>query len=152
MAVLSRGCIYSAEAVEVDYLSRNNIEDILQRHAEFDRCLWNEPAPLGMHAIMADINELKTTCKNSLCRPANRPSGKFRPGKLNSDWKTANTRKQMVKPVWISLNKSFAAAFLSLSLTLFLFPFFLLVSYMRVHLYICCILCESMRPHFISRA
>lgn len=73
------------------------------------------------------MNELKTTCKNPLCWCAYRPSGKFRSAKLNSSWKTDNMGEQIVKLVWILLNKSFAAAPLSL--------FFVLVFYTRVHLY-----------------
>lgn len=54
--------------------------------------------------------------------------GKFCSGKLNSDWKTDNAREQMVKPVWISLNKSFAAA----PLRFFSFLFFsLCLSFIR---------------------
>lgn len=64
--------------------------------------------------------------QKSTCRFANRPSGKFRPGKLNSE--TDNAREQMVKPVWISLNKSLAISLLCvLYLSVFLFfPFFFL--------------------------
>lgn len=137
MTVLSQTRL--AEAVDVHYLSQNNIEDILQRHAEFDRCLWNKSTPLGMYTIM-DINELKTTCKNPLCRSAN-PSGKFHSGKLNSDWKTDNTREQMVKPVWISLNKSFAAAPLLL--------FSLYLSFIRECTCMCCISRRSVRDRIL---
>ena len=80
------------------------------------------------YTITADINERKTTCKNSLCRFANCPNGEFRPGKFHSGRKTVATRENMIKPVQISLNKSFAATSLSL--------FFVLVSYTRLHLYV----------------
>lgn len=60
--------------------------------------------------------------QKSTCRFANRPSGKFRPGKLNSE--TDNAREQMVKPVWISLNKSLAISLLCVHSTcLFSFLF-----------------------------
>lgn len=137
-----------AATVGVDYPSRNNIQNILSNVTPNSSGAYKaSPIPSGVYTIMAGINGRKTTCKNPLCRFVNCPSGKFRPGKLNSARETDDAREQMVKPAWISLNKSLAVApspfslspssarptyFLSLFfLSIFLFPSVL----MRMHLH-----------------